>query len=282
MPTRSILINNHNYAPFLRVCIDSALAQTRPGDDVVVYDDGSTDGSRAILAAYGGRIRAILAPKFSGPNRAALLNAINQGYLHSRPDTGLVFLLDSDDAFLPGKLDAYERAFAADPGIMLVQAPLSRIDADGRPLGPVRHEWTHGVAIERQIRRLHDLDFFYPTSALAMRRELLAKIMPLDLSAYPHMSPDITFCINAVLHGRAVTLDEPWTLYRQHGVNMSRRFAQPFHRCRFDCEINRYYNRLARKLNRPRLHLWRNPRFLRRTARHALELLRSRLFHAHA
>ncbi|OAM89135.1 glycosyltransferase [Termitidicoccus mucosus] len=282
MPTRSILINNHNYAPFLRACIDSALAQVRPGDEIVVYDDGSTDDSRAILASYGGRIRAVLAPKFAGSNRAALINAINQGHRHSRPDTDLVFLLDSDDAFLPGKLDAYGRAFAADPGVMLVQAPLARIDADGRSLGVIRHEWTHGVAIERQIRRLHDLDFFYPTSALAMRRELLAKIMPLDLAAYPHMSPDIAFCINAVLRGRAVTLDDPWTLYRQHGVNMSQRFSKPFHRYRFDREINRYYNRLARRLNRPRLHLWRNPRFLRRTTRHVLELVRSRFFHAHA
>jgi glycosyltransferase involved in cell wall biosynthesis len=47
--TAGILIDNYNNGPWLRACVDSALDQTRPADEVIVYDDGSNDDSRAIL-----------------------------------------------------------------------------------------------------------------------------------------------------------------------------------------------------------------------------------------
>jgi hypothetical protein len=39
----SVLINNHNYGPYLRECVESVLAQTRPPDEVIVVDNGSDD-----------------------------------------------------------------------------------------------------------------------------------------------------------------------------------------------------------------------------------------------
>lgn len=47
----SVIINNYNYGRFLRNAIDSALDQTWPNVEVIVVDDGSTDGSRGIIAA---------------------------------------------------------------------------------------------------------------------------------------------------------------------------------------------------------------------------------------
>src|SRR6478752_7433383 len=48
--TTTCLINNYNYAEFLGAAIDSALAQTVPFDQIVVVDDGSTDGSLDVVA----------------------------------------------------------------------------------------------------------------------------------------------------------------------------------------------------------------------------------------
>jgi glycosyltransferase involved in cell wall biosynthesis len=45
----SVLINNYNYAQFLRQCVDSALTQTLVPHEVIVVDDGSTDDSLALL-----------------------------------------------------------------------------------------------------------------------------------------------------------------------------------------------------------------------------------------
>ena len=49
-PLVSIVVNNYNYDQFLREAIDSALNQTYPSKEVIVVDDGSTDGSREIIA----------------------------------------------------------------------------------------------------------------------------------------------------------------------------------------------------------------------------------------
>ena len=46
----SIIVNSYNYARYVGQAIESALGQTYPNTEVVVVDDGSTDGSRAVLA----------------------------------------------------------------------------------------------------------------------------------------------------------------------------------------------------------------------------------------
>jgi len=54
--TASIIISNYNYADFLAEAIESALAIDWPDVEVIVVDDGSTDGSRDIIRGYGTRI----------------------------------------------------------------------------------------------------------------------------------------------------------------------------------------------------------------------------------
>lgn len=51
-PKLSVVVPVHNVAPYLRQCLDSLLAQTRPIDEIVIVDDGSTDSCPDILSAY--------------------------------------------------------------------------------------------------------------------------------------------------------------------------------------------------------------------------------------
>jgi glycosyltransferase involved in cell wall biosynthesis len=261
---RSILVNNHNNARFLRACLDSVLEQVLPGDEVIVYDDGSTDGSREILQSYADRIQLTLAPKLSVGYRECQMVAITSSFAKS---TGqLIFLLDGDDTFLPGKLDAYTAAFK-DPEVSMVQAPMLHIDAQGEKVADKRHEWAHGIDTIAEISRTHDLDYFYPTSALGFRREMFETCLPLDLDTL--ISADIAFSIAAVLLGRVVTLNEPWTTWRQHRANHSSRFDRPFHRLRFDLQIAGLYNQLAKRFGQKRrISSWKNRKLYRRTARH--------------
>ena len=55
----SILINNYNYAEFLREAIDSTLCQSYPRVEIIVVDDGSTDGSRNLISSYGSEVTAV-------------------------------------------------------------------------------------------------------------------------------------------------------------------------------------------------------------------------------
>src|SRR5258708_37092826 len=94
----SVAINNFNYAAYLRQCIESALAQTYRLVEVVIVDDGSTAGSRAVIEGYGDRIL----PLFKENGGQA--SAINAGFNTTRED--VVLFLDSH-ALLYG--DALER-----------------------------------------------------------------------------------------------------------------------------------------------------------------------------
>src|SRR5260370_24940072 len=90
----SIVINNYNYAGFLREAIDSALNQTCRDTEVLVVDDGSTDGSRQVITGYGDRIVPVF--KDNGVQTSSL-NAV------FRISPGQVIHCDAQDiALLPG------------------------------------------------------------------------------------------------------------------------------------------------------------------------------------
>jgi len=88
-PTFSIIIDSYNQVDFLARAIESALGQTNQDVEVVVVDDGSTDGSQQILRAHQDKIRMVL--KKNGGQGSAL----NAGFAAS---TGrFVSFLDADD-----------------------------------------------------------------------------------------------------------------------------------------------------------------------------------------
>ena len=92
LPLVSIVVINHNYEAFLATAIDSALAQSHGNIEVIVVDDGSADGSGAIIAGYGGRIRAVM--QVNGGHSSA----VNAGF--AQASGAYVLFLDADDLLL--------------------------------------------------------------------------------------------------------------------------------------------------------------------------------------
>ena len=126
LPRVSVVIPCFNQAQYVRVAIDSALAQTYPDVEVVVMDDGSTDDTPAVLASYGDRIRTIRQVN------AGLSAARNAAIAHS---TGaFVVLLDSDDALLPTCVASRMQAALADERVGIVTGYYREIDAEGHTL----------------------------------------------------------------------------------------------------------------------------------------------------
>ncbi len=105
--------------------IRSALAASRPGDEVVVVDDGSTDGTAdAVVAEFGDRIRFIAAAHGgAGATR-------NRGVDEARCD--LVAFLDSDDEWIPSKLHLQRALMAARPDIAFCFSNFTVRDRSGR------------------------------------------------------------------------------------------------------------------------------------------------------
>jgi glycosyltransferase involved in cell wall biosynthesis len=98
-PQVSVVIPSFNRAADLRRCLDSLVAQTFEDFEVLVCDDGSTDNSAEVAAAYADRLdlRFDTAPNFGGPARPR-----NRGIALAR--SPYIAFLDSDDWWSPHKL----------------------------------------------------------------------------------------------------------------------------------------------------------------------------------
>ncbi len=105
------VIPTYNRKEALSGAIESVLQQTRPADELVVVDDGSTDGTaRAVASRFGTAVRLVRQP------RRGVAAARNAGVRAST--AALVAFLDSDDTWLPDKL-AVQLAAMEDGAVLL-------------------------------------------------------------------------------------------------------------------------------------------------------------------
>src|SRR5258708_2119463 len=97
-PLVSIVIPVFNGADFLREAIDSALAQTYPRKEIIVVNDGSTDGgaTESITKAFGGKIRYFFKPN------GHVASALNYGIANMAGD--YFSWLSHDDMYYPNKI----------------------------------------------------------------------------------------------------------------------------------------------------------------------------------
>src|SRR5262249_15619884 len=110
MITISAVIPTYNRAALVPQAVASALANITPEDEVIVVDDGSTDGTEQALAPYRDRIRLLRGP------HAGAGAARNFGSAAARGD--VVAFLDSDDEWMPHKLHLQRRLFEARPDVL--------------------------------------------------------------------------------------------------------------------------------------------------------------------
>lgn len=201
----SVVIDNYNYGRFLREALDSILGQGVRAE-IVVADDGSTDDSREILAEYAGRgVRAVL------QERQGQAAAFNNGLAAATGD--IVCLLDSDDVFLPGKLEAVLRAFE-DPKVACVQHFLHDSDAALKPLPRRFPKWPPRYSLEDLAAGRVE---FTATSGVAFRRGVLEKLLPIPGDLFYYLDHFLT--AQALLHGEIANIPEVYGLHRQHGGN---------------------------------------------------------------
>lgn len=143
----SVVIATYNRARFLGEAIDSVLCQTHPEFEVIVVDDGSTDGTRALVERYLPRVRYVWQPN---RERGA---ARNHGLRLASGD--FIAFLDSDDAWTPDKLERDLARFEERPDAGLVYSDIQLVDVDGRPLRRLRrrgHEgWVTGPLLRKNF-----------------------------------------------------------------------------------------------------------------------------------
>lgn len=129
MPKVSILVPCFNTARFLDVCLESACHQTFRDIEILVADDGSTDGSRAIAERHSqkdSRVRL-----FDGPKSGI---SANRNFLLGKSTGEYIAWLDSDDVAYPDRISQQVKYFNEHSDVVCLGTAVRVIDEDGSPI----------------------------------------------------------------------------------------------------------------------------------------------------
>jgi glycosyltransferase involved in cell wall biosynthesis len=207
----TIVICNYNYERYLAAAIDSALRQDYAQTQVMVIDDGSTDGSRAIIEAYGTRITSIF--KENGGQVSAYNQAVEM------LGTDYAIFLDSDDILYPNAVSEVMRRFASGNWAK-VQFSLDVMDTKGNLTGAhVPH-----TAPPADCGRLLRGGWLYPSppaSGNAYRVSMLKRIFPVPEEAINRYGADFYAIYGVALLGAVATVRASLGGYRVHNANSS-------------------------------------------------------------
>ncbi|MEU0612307.1 glycosyltransferase, partial [Streptomyces griseorubiginosus] len=205
-----MIIPLYNTEKYIGACLASVLSQTHQDLDVIVVDDGSTDGGAAIAEGIADeRIRVD-----RGPNRGVSA-ARNRGLALAKGE--IVAFLDADDIWYPDKLSEQIKLLQSDPDLVAVGAVFHYLSRDGRRhLSQVGQDAGDAGARER-MQRGQLMPF--PPSSLIARTDRVRDVGGFDESI-PSVA-DLDLMARLALAGSVATVMRPLGGYRLHGSAMS-------------------------------------------------------------
>ncbi|WP_310467194.1 glycosyltransferase family 2 protein [Sphingomonas sp.] len=203
-PAISVIMPAYNRAASIGRAIDSVLAQDFSDFELIVVDDGSSDGTAEVVAAVADpRVRLIRLDKNGGGNAAR-----NRGIDEARAP--LLAFLDSDDAFLPHKL-GFAVAFLRDRpeiGVLLDSFVKTWPDQPGRPDESMRNAVLDDN--EAVLEALFTRRIWKATPAITVRRAVAIRAGRFDEGLKRRQ--DFDFIVRLAAAGRCATTDEVlWT-----------------------------------------------------------------------
>lgn len=180
-PTVSVVVPAYNAAAFVRRAVDSVLAQTLVDHELLVVDDGSSDGTRDVLAGYGDRVR-VLAQANAGPAAAR-----NHGLREARGR--YVAFLDADDWWLPAKLERQVALLDSRPELGFCSTATRVVTEGGAPAGDWPCAAIDGPLLETLFVRSAAVSG--STSGVLARRDLLLAAGGFDEALRGFEDPDL-------------------------------------------------------------------------------------------
>ena len=180
MPKVSVVIPTHNRANYIAHAVESVLDQTFRDYEIIVINDGSTDNTQEVLKKFEDKIK--------------LLHQENKGIAQTRnraiqESTGeYIAFLDSDDYWMPEKLDQQVRILDTHPKVGIVYSRMPIVDKQGNKIG-MKPAGPSG----RNFRELLEIWGDLPTSTVMVRRSCFEKAGLFDTAL--HTMEDIDMWI---------------------------------------------------------------------------------------
>ncbi|MBV8205167.1 MAG: glycosyltransferase family 2 protein [Acidobacteria bacterium] len=206
--TIAAVIPVHNGAALIRRAIDSVLAQTRPVDEIIVVDDGSTDNTAEVVKSYGRLVTYIYQ---SNSGVAAARNRAVQA-----SGCEWVAFLDHDDEWLPGKVEKQMAAVATNPEAALCYCGCWRKESGG--VIELRHLPLNQLWPSARLRNP------FPPSAVMVRRPEFLRLGGFAESLSG--AEDWNLFVRCASRYKLVDVDEPLAVWYEVEGGLSRQYEK--------------------------------------------------------
>ena len=212
-PFITALVDTYNHEAFIEAAINSVIEQDFEAADteILVVNDGSTDGTLELLRKFAPRIRIL--SKANGGQGSAFNAAIPEAR------GAIVAFLDGDDWWAPGKLTAVAEAFGSDASVGLVGHGITEVYTDGRRRTEVPRKISRfRIDSTEEAKTFRMRKCFLGTSRMAYRTEILRRIgcVPEVL----RFEADEYLFTLAGLFADVMILPTSFTYYRLHDNNL--------------------------------------------------------------
>lgn len=202
----SAVIPTYDRLPLLCQAIDSVRAQSYGGWELIIADDGSTDGTHDYVASLADpRIRFV-----SLEHTGNVARVRNAAAAVARGE--YLAFLDSDDVWLPEKL-AVQVAAMRDQDVAWSHTRYDHIDESGRPVPWTAGRWNRGSG--SIARAVLDGDVAVGVSSLMVSRRLFAEVGGFAADPWP-MHEDLHLIVRLAVRARTVAVEQTLTLVRRH------------------------------------------------------------------
>lgn len=210
-PSIAVVVGAYNAEQWIGETLGAILSQTHPPDEVIVVDDGSTDGTARELERFGCEIRVVTQANGGCPA------AFNRGFSEASSD--YIAMCGADDVWEPEKLERQVAALAAHPEIDLAYCGARNFGVVDDPWPPAPEE---GLLSSREfLPALYSRNIICASSVL-IRRSLYARLGPFVESAAGERfaCDDYDYWIRALAAGAVFHYDPRFSVnYRRHASN---------------------------------------------------------------
>jgi glycosyltransferase involved in cell wall biosynthesis len=211
MPAVSVVMTSYQHARFIPEAIESVLTQTFSDLELIIIDDGSTDGSQEIIRAYAAR----------DPRIVAVFHMVNLGIAHTVNDgldraTGThVAFIASDDIWAPEKLAMQYQVLLNDPDLV-VWSEAEIINASGERMNVLFSEYCPVATTRRSGYIFRDLLWgnYILASTMMLSRNAACEVGFCEDLRYLN---DYRFTVDLAYLHRFLWIGIPLVQYRVHG-----------------------------------------------------------------
>jgi len=210
-PLVNVVMPVYNYEKYLRKAVDSILTQTFRDFELIVVNDGSTDGSVSILEEYRQKDRRVVI--YNHSKNQGIVAALNRGIRMGR--SKYIARMDADDISKTNRLEIQLQFLESHPYIGLVGSAARLINSKGRisgrqpvVIGPLALKWN----LLSQNPFIH--------SSIFVRREVLEKVLPYYSSEFPYTEDyDLWTRLESITQFENINI--PLIDHRVHGLSIT-------------------------------------------------------------